>query len=192
MWSINEFCEPLDHEFPDAPPLAGFNGVRLDEDWGVKQFCGMQALKSTDFLVLLKGKHAFLEFSDIGLQIDSTLQKVKALKESNVSDQLTKELGKKLRKAVSQEARDKYKDTCTLFSRITDYQNEKLSDSPLLAKGCKFIIVYAPFRKELQNSPADLVRFIDHMQNNLATSIPDEMFHQVEIITLDAFRNRYE
>lgn len=59
MWSINEFCEPLDHEFSGVEPIRKLFGVRLDEDWGVKQFCELQALKSADFLVLLEGKHTF-------------------------------------------------------------------------------------------------------------------------------------
>ena len=192
MWSINEFCEPLDHEFRDIAPITGLYGVRLDEKWGVKQFCDLQTLKSTDFLVLLKGKHAFLEFSDIGSQIDRTLEDIKAVEESNLSKARKRSLSKKFRTEVNQEARDKYKDTCMLFSRIANIESKKLHDAPPVSKGCKFIIVYAPFREELQSSPADLARVIDQMQNNLATSIPDEMFYGVEVITLDAFRKRYE
>ena len=192
MWSINEFCEPLDHEFSGIGPIKKLTGVRLDEDWGVKQYCELQALKSADFLVLLKSKHAFLEFSDIGRQIDQTLEDIKAIKKSNVSSALTRSLSKNLRTKINQEARGKYIDTCAIFSSISNLENQKLHDMPPVSLGCKFIIVYAPFSQKLQNSPADLARVIDQMQNNLTTSIPDEMFHGVEVITLEVFRKRYE
>ena len=189
MWSINEFCELLDHELRELEPLSDLYGVRLDESWGVKQFCGMQTLKSVDFLVTLKGSHVFLEFSDIGSQIDSTLAKIEVLDNAkDLPKGLKRNLAKSLKVSIGREARDKYKDTCTLFTHVS----EKLTDTPSLAKGCKFIVVYAPLRDNFSASTTEIVKFIDHMQNSLATMIPDDMFHRVEIITLDVFKSRYE
>lgn len=189
-WSINEFCEPLDHEFGnDIEPLPSQNrGVRIDEDWGLKQYCEHQQLKSVDFLMRTKSGYCFLEFSDIGRQIDQTLQKISEVRASeNMSRALKKNITNGLRRSVSQEARNKYTDTCLIFSHAADH----LCDSPELSKGCKFLIVYAPFSDHIQNSKEDLFKFLDYMKDSLTTAIPDAMFHKVEIITLDIFRKKY-
>lgn len=189
-WSINEFCEPLDHEFGEAVvPLPNHQyGVRIDEDWGLKRYCDRQALKSVDFLMLTQSGYCFLEFSDIGRQIDQTLQKISEIRASDtMSRALKKDITNRLKRAVSQEARNKYTDTCLIFSHTTEY----LCDSPELSKGCKFLIVYAPFSEHIQNSKEDLFKFLEYMKDSLTTAIPDAMFHKVEIITLDIFRERY-
>ena len=189
MWSINEFCEPLDHEFSGIEPLPdNLRGVRLDEDWGLKQHCGRRELKSVDFLIQTKTGYCFLEFTDIGRQIDNTLKKIATVSESSdLPRPLKREITKKLRNDVSSEARDKYLQTCQIFSQA----QKQLCDVPQLSNGCKFLIVYAPLNQQLRNSDIEIYRFLDYMKNSLITAIPDEMFLKIEIITLDMFLKHF-
>lgn len=189
MWSINEFCEPLDHEFSGIEPLPEhLRGIRMDEDWGLKQHCGRRELKSVDFLIQTKTGYYFLEFTDIGRQIDAMLTKIATIKESSdLPRPLKREITKKLRSDVSSEARDKYLQTCQIFYHV----HNQLDDVPSLSNGCKFLIVYAPLNQHLRSNDIEIYRFLDYMKNSLTTAIPDDMFRKVEIITLDMFLKHF-
>ena len=185
-WSINEFCEALDHEFNGIDPLVDLYGVRLDESWGLKQFCGMQTLKSVDFLVRHKASYLFLEFSDIGRQIDKVFKEIEVIKGSNLDKTFKRSQSKKIKKAVGREAKDKYLATCQIFS----HTDGCLDDSPALSKGCKFVVVFAPIENHLPNGrKIEIMKFIQNMENNLKSMIPDDMFHGVKIVPLEVFLN---
>lgn len=182
--SINDFLEELDHKFKDVFPLTGHYGFKLDEQRGIKQYCGKQSLKSVDYLVSNEEKHHFVEFSDIGRQIDAMFNEIAAIRELPELDKnFKKRLFKNIKSSVNNEARDKYKDTCTIFFHIDDC----LSDAPSIPKGCKFVIVYSPLDGHLKNSKIEIVKFIDMMKTNLTTSLPDDMCHGVQIIPIDVY-----
>lgn len=192
MRSFEDFRESLDHEFKDVEPIVGLYGIRLDKNDGIKATFGLQDLKSADYFTNLKRSDVILEFSDIGRQIDKTITDIAEVKQSDMSKQLKRKLSGDLRKELGQEARDKYKDTCLLFSTLRDQFQDKVTGVPELSDGCKFIVVYAPFRADLSNSKIDIVRFIEVMKDNLVTMIPDELCNKVEVLTLDIFKRRYE
>jgi hypothetical protein len=92
-----------------------------------------------------------------------------------------------LHKAVNQEVHDKYKDTCLLFSLIPKY----LNDVPSLAKGCNLLVIYAPLGSSTLEHQVEVVRFLEFMADKLKQMIPDDIFHDVEVVTLDMFLKKF-
>lgn len=192
MKSFNDFRELLDHEFRNVEPLVSMYGIRLDKSDGVKEAFGLQDLKSADYFANIKDTDIVLEFSDLGSQVDRVLNQIAEIKKSDISSGLKKEVAGNFRKSVAQEARNKYVSTCLLFSTLRDNCQDRVTDVPELPDGCKFIVVYAPFRDELSTSDTDIARFIEYMRDNLVTMIPDEICNKVEVLPLDLFKHRYE
>jgi hypothetical protein len=188
MWSICEFCDELDHEFEGIATIKNIFGVKLDGEYGVKKHCSQNNLKSADFLLSHNNQYYFLEFSDLARQINQIHCKIQSLKASKDLDKsLRKELIKDLHKAVNQEVHDKYKDTCLLFSLIPKY----LNDVPSLAKGCNLLVIYAPLGSSTLEHQVEVVRFLEFMADKLKQMIPDDIFHDVEVVTLDMFLKKF-
>lgn len=185
MRSINDFCEPLDHEFDELNLVLKAHGAKLDGEDGLKLYCKLNKFKSVDYLFSGKSGYYFLEFSDIAKQKDDLILRADLIKK--IKDLPSKEkrrLVKSFHKTINEEVVSKYKDTCHIFI----HAKQHVCNVPeTVDTGCHLFIVFSPLDDRFADNKTEIIRFLDNMKDKITQAIPDPIFKQVSVLSIDQF-----
>jgi len=188
--SINDFYEPMDHEFGNIGIELKIFGFKVDGD-GIKKHCHLNQLKSVDYIYPENDDFPLVEFSDIYRQHNALLNDIQKIKcSSGLDSKLKTEFIKGKHNEINRELVQKYKDSLTIINQLKDC----LSDIPenLPHRPQHYYVIVAPFHSEIEQARKhEIVRFLDDLKSKITQAIPDKIFIGVTVIPVHNFANNY-
>jgi hypothetical protein len=190
VMDINDHYEQMDHEIKRVTTPINRFGYKIDGQKGIKQRCGLDKLKSADYIDDKEIKIAFVEFSDIARQyhrllgeveIVKNLAKLNKGKESRIcNDMCTSNID-----SVQAEVMQKFKDSLHIFAEMKlKYKN--LPTSFNLKPHA--ILVIAPISDE--DKPCrkeDISRLLDQLSNRVRMNLPEELISSFRLLDISNF-----
>lgn len=201
---MNDFLENMEHEFPNIQPdRLKAKGYKIDGDSGVKLFCGLNNLKSVDYLFIPEsGVLVFLEFSDLHRYFIDFISKKKELfqKISVLAKQqdpgIKKELDELKRffiKTIDQqyfsEFLYKFKDTFFLKEVLVDHALLK-GLPPEIVKGpvTEYIIVVPPVDHLELHQQQEINKILERLKESLKCQLSKyELSGKIHFIAISQF-----
>lgn len=188
---LNDYLKKINPEFKDVENklLEQLpNAYLLDNNDGLKKYCGCVNLKSVDFLLKKDGELYFIEFSDLNSEdasirknIDDQIKCCKKQKEKKI-DCPVKDYPKQLQNMKSNDFVLKYKDTILLLYLIkNNLEPEDIFDEDI--NKWHYLIVY---NKEPNT---DLIKYLDLLKSSIQSSLPAKILNRnnFKLQTLNMF-----
>lgn len=148
MHCMSMFFEPIDHEMPSFSNISiNRQAYKVDGTNGIKVHCKGNELKSVDYFDN-HPKHGFLylEFSDLIAQDSEIKNKLKLIKDSDLPENLNREIRKKYYKIIHQELVQKIKDSLYLTQEVMDNYITNIPE--FVSEKGTYVIVIAPIEDE--------------------------------------------
>lgn len=190
MCSFNDFLEPMDHEFTSIELQLNKVGFKVDgNNKGIKFHCGLNQLKSVDYIYQKKDNFPLVEFSDIGRHQNNIILKIKELEQSNLDRKTRTSLVKEQHRKIHNELVQKYKDTLIIINLLHDH----FSDVPDNLKITRFhyYIVVPPLHKEIEEYKIDVVRFLDDLESKITLAMPEQIYERVQVVLIGIFATNH-
>lgn len=185
--TINDYLEFMDHEFTNTDIAPNKKGYKVDRN-GIKNRCEYANLKSVDYFHESNERLHLVEFSDLARQHLNILTKIDEFKKCNLCKEEIKRNVKRLHREIGNELKIKYLDSLRIISKIP----KVFSDPPewIRTEAGKLVVVVAPIDASIDESKKeDIARVLEKLKDDLACSIPDDMFVGVQVVQVDSFFN---
>jgi len=180
MALLNEFLENMNHEMPGVSITLTQKGYRCDGT-GFKHYCGMNNLKSVDYIYAKPEKYPLIEFSDLEAQFLLLLDKAKSIKTSNLPKKQAFELYKKEINTIPNELKEKYLGTKQILQKL----DKHFSDVPESLKNTD--VLYIILKSPIKINTNEFSRVLEKWKSSIMQSIPKCMYTEIVFIFIEEF-----